>query len=88
MAAEDKENEEIDAVFEQAVQVISESAIGPDPETEADQEPGENYEYDFILNATKFDWIINHEQSNISFYYESKFWMLKIYSFGTLCPVK
>ena len=54
MAAEDKENEEIDAVFEQAVQVISESAIGPDPETEADQEPGENYEYDFILNA-KFD---------------------------------
>ncbi|PAV55681.1 hypothetical protein WR25_05927 [Diploscapter pachys] len=39
MAAEDKENEEIDAVFEQAVQVISESAIGPDPETEADQEP-------------------------------------------------
>ena len=51
MAAEDKENEEIDAVFEQAVQVISESAIGPDPETEADQEPGENYEYYFILNA-------------------------------------
>lgn len=48
MAAEDKENEEIDAVFEQAVQVISESAtVRLDTEIEADQEPGKNYEYDF-----------------------------------------